>query len=254
MLMVARPAWGVAVRCVRRGAPSVGPRRCGAHRWSERPCELGAQPPSVGVLGGAPLRCGRVRSSVRTSGRAGGASGRHVMARGNGPLAVSLVGRLAEPHPGPPCRGGRVRSGVGLFALFEAYPEAEVGVERSPRTPPPTKSARTPRRTTSAARPCPRPFDAAFPGSCVLYDSEREVKDLLRSAGFDQVDSHFITAGDDPLGWLTLGRAVSRRTRVGAAFSSGVAGARASATRGRVLASSPITCPATPPLRPGGAF
>lgn len=43
-----------------------------------------------------------------------------------------------------------------------------------------------------------------------LYESEGEVRALLTSAGFQDAESHSITSGDHPLGWLTTGRAPGR--------------------------------------------
>jgi len=40
-----------------------------------------------------------------------------------------------------------------------------------------------------------------------LYESEGDVRALLTSAGYQDVESHSITSGDHALGWLTTGRA-----------------------------------------------
>jgi SAM-dependent methyltransferase len=40
-----------------------------------------------------------------------------------------------------------------------------------------------------------------------LYDSERDVSDLLTASGFQDVENHLVTSNAGALGWLTIGRA-----------------------------------------------
>jgi SAM-dependent methyltransferase len=185
------------------------------------------------------------------------------MARGNAPFNVALTSRLHELYPQP----ARILEvgcgpGVGLRALLEVYPSAQVvGVDLSPqmldqsraRNRQAIRDGRLELREGDVSEfteqadlilavhvlyfwhapdsvlrnirgllasggvlalgyrrreAMPPPARRDFPKEGhLLYDSERDVADLLTAAGFDRVESHLIVSKGSGLGWLTLGYA-----------------------------------------------